>query len=83
MADMFTPSWEDVVSPERADLVFANRQKDYGAFQLRKNYQRTVAKAMIASIVFFTLCVSAPVIIRLIQGSIADNSTKPVEVEVT
>ena len=80
---MFTPSWEDVVSPQRAEMVFENRQKEYGAYQLRKNYQRTVAKAMIASIVFFTLCVSAPVIVRLIQGSLADNTIKPIEVEVT
>ena len=46
---MFTPSWEDVVSPQRAEMVFENRQKEYGAYQLRKNYQRTVAKAMIAA----------------------------------
>ena len=83
MADLFTPSWDDVVSPERAEMVFANRQKDYGAYQLRKNYQRNVARALIASVIFFTLCISAPVIVRLITGSIADLNTKPVEVEVT
>ncbi len=83
MADMFSPSWDNVVSPERAEMVFANRQKEYGAYPLRKNYQRNVSKALIASVVFFTLCVSAPVIIRLIQGSMAELNTKPVEVEVT
>ena len=83
MANLFTPSWEDVVSPERADLVFADRQKEYGAFQLRKNYQRNVSRALIISVVFFSVCVSAPVIMKWISGSMEELNTRPIEVEVT
>jgi len=28
MADLFTPEWDNVICPERAELVFANRPKN-------------------------------------------------------
>ncbi len=83
MAELFTPSWDNVVSPERAELVFANRQKEYGAYQLRRSYQKNIARALIFSVLFFTLCISAPVIYRFIAGSMENTNTKPIEVEVT
>ena len=83
MADIIKISWENPVSPERTEIVFANRFKEYGAYVIRKSYEKTAGNALIISIVFFSLCVSAPVIYNLISGMNNNVSNKPVEVEVT
>jgi protein TonB len=36
-------NWNNVVSPSRNDIVFTGRNQEYGAYQIRKNYNRTVA----------------------------------------
>lgn len=45
------------------DIVFANRNKAYGAYDLRKTYPRTVTRALIIGGVLFTLGVLTPTII--------------------
>lgn len=35
-------NWNNVVSPERNEIVFEGRNKEYGAYQIRKNYNRNV-----------------------------------------
>ncbi len=81
MADLIKLNWENVVSPERNELVFADRFKDYGAYVIRTSYQRTTARSLIIAIVFFSLAVSTPVIISFFSG--LDTSTADKSVEVT
>ncbi len=83
MADIIKLNWENPVSEERTELVFANRFKDYGAYPIRKSYQQTTARALIISIAFFSICISAPVIVKLLSASDDSKNNKPVEVEVT
>jgi protein TonB len=45
------------------DIVFANRNKAYGAYSLRKEYPKTVTRALIIGGILFTLGVLAPTII--------------------
>lgn len=45
------------------DIVFANRNKEYGAYSLRKEYPRTVTRALIIGGILFTIGVLAPTII--------------------
>jgi periplasmic protein TonB len=72
--------WDSATSPERAEIVFANRNKQYGAYPLRKGYNRTTSIAFLISIAVFTLLVSAPVIMQLLSDA---NSEVEKSVEVT
>jgi periplasmic protein TonB len=41
--DYFTSrSWQQVTSASRNEIVFADRNKEYGAYEIRKNYDRTI-----------------------------------------
>ncbi len=82
MADLIKLNWENATSPERNELVFAERFKDYGAYPIRKSYQKTTSIALIASVVFFTFVVSAPLIIKMFSSIDTSASDAPVEVTV-
>jgi len=61
------------------DIVFANRNKAYGAFSLRKGYRADVTKATIIGAVLFILAMLGPSIIsKLALG----NDDEPIELEV-
>src|SRR5688500_7086415 len=82
MANIFRPAWDNPISPERAELVFRNRNKEYGAYEIRRSYEKTAARALIISIIAFSLLVSIPVLVKLLgKGEKVDNS-RPVEVNV-
>jgi len=68
------------VSPNATldDIVFANRNKAYGAFSLRKGYRADVTKATIIGAVLFILAMFAPTIIN----TLTPEEEAPVEVEV-
>ena len=65
------------------DIVFEGRNKTYGAFQLRRLYDKHMSRAMITGILFFILVVASPQIIRLIKGFIPENNEELVMKEVT
>lgn len=44
------------------EIVFENRLKDYGAYALRKMYNKTLTKAVFFSVLFFLTAVSIPLI---------------------
>lgn len=58
--DLFNTQWLDV--------VFAGRNKAYGAYELRRENNKTTNKALITGAVLFVLAVSTPLVIRYIQG---------------
>jgi periplasmic protein TonB len=74
--------WDNVTLPARTELVFANRNKQYGAYVLRTNYQKTAATALVVTIATFVLAICAPIIIKKISGGIEKLNEKPVEVTV-
>lgn len=45
------------------DIVFANRNQAYGAYELRKGYSKTVTRALVIGAILFTLGVLLPTII--------------------
>jgi protein TonB len=55
--------WSNVSNAERRDIVFEYRNKSYGAFSLRKNYQQTVLFALILSITVIVLVFITPLAI--------------------
>lgn len=71
----------DLYDSKWIELVFRDRNKEYGAYQLRKNYARNAVWGIVLSIVVFTLSVSAPLIIRLISNALPEE--KVVNVDMT
>ncbi len=80
---MFKLSWNNATAPERIDLVFENRNKAYGAFVIRKEYEKVVLKAFVISIAAFVFAFYLPAIIRFISGAADELGKKKVEVKIT
>ena len=49
------------------DIVFADRNKAYGAYTLRKDYSKTVYRALIIGSVLFLLAMATPTIISVLK----------------
>jgi protein TonB len=64
------------------DMVFNGRNQKYGAYVLRKESDKNTNKGVLYAIVFFTLAISAPVIVNWIEGLVpkAAEEVKVVEV---
>ncbi|HSH64805.1 MAG TPA: TonB family protein [Bacteroidia bacterium] len=60
--------WSNVVSQGRNDLVFADRNKSYGAYELRKRYNRTVAVALGITVLTFGVIIAVPIILDMINS---------------
>lgn len=63
---METPIW---LSKTLNEIVFDGRNKSYGAFVLRRDYDRKMALSVVISIGFFLLIVNMPTIIRNLIGA--------------
>lgn len=72
----------DVIAKDATldDMVFANRNKSYGAYSLRKEYPSIITRALIIGGVVFTLATLAPTIISALAPQEKDN-TAMVEVD--
>jgi protein TonB len=66
----------DILKPEWIDVVFTDRNKAYGAYDLRKENPKNTNKALIIGVVFFVLVISAQTIINFISGFIPKASDK-------
>lgn len=64
--------------PSFDDIVFANRNKDYGAYKLRKKYNRNVIIALIVGI----LILSTAVITPYLNAKAAENKSRRAERQV-
>lgn len=67
------------------DLVFEGRNKVYGAYHLRRIYDRNMSRGMITGILLFLLGISTPNLITVIRGMLPQTmvESKPVEVVLT
>ena len=63
----FSFDWSDVISPERRDLVFENRNKEYGGYLLRKNYQKRILSALLIALLTIGAAFVAPVIMNMLS----------------
>ncbi|UOE50715.1 TonB family protein [Mucilaginibacter sp. SMC90] len=66
----------DILKQEWIDVVFSNRNKAYGAYELRKDNSKNTSKALIIAIVLFVFIVSLPTIINKIKGLIPEKDQK-------
>src|SRR5689334_19759375 len=77
--------WDSVVSPTRSDAVFDKRNKAYGAYWIRRNYNRIVMMAFWIAAGCFTLAVTSPLIYHWIKGTqeVKEVEKKEVVVDMT
>jgi protein TonB len=64
------------------DMVFSGRNQKYGAYVLRKESDKNTNKGILYAIVFFTLAISAPVIVSYIEGLVPKDVEEVKVVEV-
>jgi len=72
----------DILKPEWLDIVFVGRNKEYGAYNLRKQNPKSTVRALIITLILFVFAVSLPTIINKIKGFIpkAPEKVKIIEV---
>ncbi len=69
---------EDIKAPAFDDIVFEDRNKEYGAYKLRKKYSRTLLIAMLIGIVILSTAVITP----YLNAKALENKTKRAERQV-
>ena len=62
----YDTSWMNVLQDLRNNLVFADRNKEYGAYELRQDYNRRLGLAMLSAVIFFALVVGTPFVVSKI-----------------
>lgn len=74
--------WNDAVNPDRVELVFENRNKEYGGYVLRKKYERLVIMAFLITLGAITLSVVVPKLISLLS-EVVNNAKQAMTEEIT
>jgi protein TonB len=64
--------------PSLDDLAFEGRNKEYGAYYLRKNYRKRLTQSGIAATLLLLLLVSFPILHDLIENPAVVNDMMPV-----
>lgn len=63
----------DIFSNEWCELVFASKNHEYGAYELRKNSSRRHIRALLIAIFVFVFLVSAPILLKQIMPKRVEN----------
>jgi protein TonB len=67
--------WTDVTSEGRNEVVFEGRFKEYGAYVVRVNYNKTLLRAFGLSVAVGVIAISLPVILRAIGANSKKSDT--------
>jgi periplasmic protein TonB len=83
--NILTPQWDKAESVARAELVFENRNKGYGAYLLRLLYPDRITRSFIFAAIGFILALSAPVISEWLSSKAKEEfkATQEVVVNLT
>lgn len=73
-------SWDNAVNPDRVELVFEHRNKEFGAYVLRKKYQRRILMAMLISFVTVLVFFLLPQLMSLLSNVKFDDKNAVTEV---
>lgn len=77
---MENPAWQ---KNSMDDIIFEGRNKTYGAFMLRRIYDKHMSRAMLTGVLFFLLAVCSPYIVRLVSGWLPEEKEELIMKEVT
>jgi protein TonB len=64
--NIFGKNWDDPIAQERLEIVFENRNHDYGAYLIRRRYNRTILFAFFSTLTFAMLLALTPTILAWI-----------------
>jgi len=67
---------EAAIPAKWEDIVFENRNKDYGAYLIRKIYSRNVLVASVVMLVFAGMVIAGPTIAELFRSKDTDHNNK-------
>lgn len=56
-------SWMNLLQPTRNEVVFAERNKVYGAYDLRTDYTRRLGLALVGAVAFFAVAIGTPYLV--------------------
>jgi protein TonB len=71
--------WSEAANPERNEIVFENRHKDYGAYDIRKKYFYHVALALLVAFISAALAAGIPVLVSYFSKVILEKEIKLTE----
>jgi periplasmic protein TonB len=80
--DNLSGDWMNAVAESRLQIVFENRNKDYGAYQLRRSYNKTLIGALLFSSALFTLLLAMPSIIDYFSAQMEEEVVLTKETEI-
>ncbi len=69
---------QKIIAPSFDDIVFEMRNKEYGAYKLRKKYKRNVIISMVIAVIIF----STAILIPYLNAKAAENRSKRAERQV-
>jgi len=73
----------DIFKREWLDVVFAGRNKAYGAYTLRQGADADTTKSLFIGVLLFVLAIGSPLFAKYFKGDDADNPTeRTIETEV-
>ncbi|MBK7247153.1 MAG: energy transducer TonB [Flavobacteriales bacterium] len=75
-------SWSDETQTERNALVFADRNREYGAYRLRTDYGKRMGVALLGAIGLFGVSVLVPSVIAHFNSVAGPQAPPPVVVDV-
>jgi protein TonB len=81
MSSIINGGWDNPSSSERNELVFENRNKDYGAYIIRKKYRDYVLTAALIGVSSFVLGITGPMIYDKIMKEAEEAANKRREVK--
>ena len=75
----FSFDWSNAINPERRDIVFEHRNKEYGGYALRRDYQRRVIFALLITLSGIGLTITAPLLISFLSKAKFGKEVKVTE----
>lgn len=63
----------DILKQDWIDIVFEGRNKEYGAYQLRKDNVKNTNKAVIIGCLLFSLAIASPIIAKYLSGFVPED----------
>lgn len=69
-----------ILSADILDLIFEDRNKDYGAYQLRKNYNKRITRALLITASIAVLALGGSFLASKLQGSGDDKQLQQREI---
>jgi periplasmic protein TonB len=73
----------DIYSSDWCEIVFEDRNKDYGAYELRKKYAKNATTAILVAIAFSVVSITTPLIYSYLSDAVGKLEKKKIVEDIT